>query len=405
MKKLVSLFIVLSLCVGLSASLVACGGGKSSGFKVGVILIGDRNEGYSYAHIQGIEAAMEALDIEESQVIWKYGVTEDEACEDAARDLAEQGCDIIFANSFNFEDYVMAVAEDYPDIIFCHATGTQAATSGLANLHNYFTYVYESRYISGVVAGLKLQEMIDDEIITAEEAKIGYVGAFPFAEVISGFTSFFLGVRSIVPEATMKVLYTNSWFDPTAEKEAAKTLIENHDCVVISQHADSNGAPAEVQAQSENGKHVYSVGYNVSMLDVAPDVALTSAQNNWGVYYTYAIDKAMKKEAIDTDWAAGYAEDAVMVSELGTACAEGTAAYIQTVINQLKAGTLHVFDTSTWTVDGATLTEYVIDLTNDFQTNSPDDENAIWGGYFHESELRSAPSFDIIIDGVTVLID
>ena len=248
-------------------------------FKVGVILIGDENEGYTYAHIEGVEAAKAALGLTDEQVIYKYNVPEDETCYDTAVDLVQQGCSIIFANSFSHESYMWQAAEEYPDVMFCHATGTSAASSDLSNVCNYFTKVYESRYVSGVVAGLKLKELMDSGDVT--DPYIGYVGAYPYAEVVSGYTAFFLGIQSIVPDAHMDVTYTNSWFDITAEAEAANSLMARG-CVIIGQHADSTGAPSAVETALEGGSTVYSVGYNVDMLNVAPKAALTSAQNNWG---------------------------------------------------------------------------------------------------------------------------
>ncbi|MBQ1404181.1 MAG: BMP family ABC transporter substrate-binding protein, partial [Lachnospiraceae bacterium] len=249
---------------------------EASAIKVGVIYVGDENEGYTESHMKGIQEMKEALGLTDEQVIEKTNIPEDESCFDAAADLAEQGCQIVFANSFGHEDYMIRAAEEYPDVQFCHATGYQAATTGLENMHNYFTAIYEARYISGVVAGLKLNEMIDGGQITAEQAKIGYVGAYPYAEVISGFTSFFLGARSVCPTATMEVQYTNSWFDIAKEGETAKKLIADN-CVLISQHADSTGAPA---ACEEEG--VPCVGYNIDMIPTAPNTALTSPTNNWG---------------------------------------------------------------------------------------------------------------------------
>ena len=317
--------------------------------KVGIIFIGDENEGYSASHINGIKAAAEKLGLAEDQVIMKTNIGEDESCLDAAEDLAADGCQLIFATSFGHESYLMEAAQNHPELTFAHATGYQAAASGLENFSNYFDNIYEARYVSGVVAGMKLKEMIDNGEISAADAKIGYVGAYPYAEVISGFTAFFLGVRSEVPEATMKVLYTNSWADPAAEAETAKQLISDG-CVLISQHADTTGAPTSCQEEG-----VPCVGYNVSMLSVAPDVALTSPTNNWEVYYEEAIQHVLNGEKLPVDWSKGFDVDAVRITELGTAVAEGTEAKVEEVKNALMKGELHVFDTSTFTVDGKTV--------------------------------------------------
>ena len=351
--------------------------------KVGIIFIGDENEGYSASHINGIKAAAEKLGLSEDQVIMKTNIGEDESCLDAAEDLAADGCQLIFATSFGHESYLMEAAQNHPELTFAHATGYQAASSGLDNFSNYFDNIYEARYVSGVVAGMKLKEMIDNGEISAADAKIGYVGAYPYAEVISGFTAFFLGVRSEVPEATMKVLYTNSWADPAAEAETAKQLISDG-CVLISQHADTTGAPTSCQEEG-----VPCVGYNVSMLSVAPDVALTSPTNNWEVYYEEAIQHVLNGEKLPVDWSKGFDVDAVRITELGTAVAEGTEAKVEEVKNALMKGELHVFDTSTFTVDGKTVDTY-----------APNGVEYIADGYFHESEAISAPAFDMIIDGI-----
>ena len=381
------------LVLAMSLTLAGCGGGKKNDFKIGVILIGDENEGYTAAHLEGIETAREKLGISKEQIIFKYKVANDDAYE-AAVDLAEHGCDIIFANSFGYESHIIRAAKEYPEITFCHATGQQAAKQkDLNNIFNYFNSIYESRYISGIVAGMKLKQLMDEGTVT--DPHIGYVGAFPFAEVKSGFTAFFLGIRSIVPEAHMDVQYTNSWLDPTGEAEAANALMASG-CVIVGQHSDSNAAPSAVQAEWAKGKQVYSVGYNVDMLNVAPDAALTSAQNDWSVYYTYAFEKARKLEKPEQDWCGGYKEGAVKISALGKSCAPGTQEAVDAAIEKIKSGELHVFDCANFTVNGEHLTSY--DQSFGFEGTE-----LIWDGYFHESEVISAALFDIIIDGITEL--
>lgn len=397
-KKLLSL--LLSLTVA-SALLSGCGAGPASpdaasgdnaeadtaeseasaasDVKIGVIYIGDENEGYTYSHMKGIEIMKSNLGLSDSQIIEKTNIPEGEECYDAAVDLAEQGCNMIFANSFGHEDYLLQAASEYPDIQFFHATGYQAASSGLTNFHNYFDRIYEARYVSGVVAGMKLQEMIDNGEVDADKAKIGYVGAYPYAEVVSGFTSFFLGVRSIVDSATMEVQYTNSWADMSMENEVATKLIKDG-CVLISQHADTTGAPTACEAAK-----VPCVGYNVDMISVAPTCALTSPTNKWEAFYTLAVENFLNGDEIPVDWAGGYAEDAVEITPLNAdAVAEGSEEKVKEIEKALADGTLHVFDTSTFTVDGKVLED---DLVSD--------------GYYHESEKVSAPSFSFIIDGIT----
>lgn len=368
-------------------------GADVSGIKVGIIYVGDENEGYTAAHMAGIKEMIQNLGLSEDQVIEKTNIAEDESCYDAAVDLAEQGCNIIFANSFGHEDYMLQAAKEYPDVQFAHATGFQAASSGLPNFHNYFTAVYESRYVSGVVAGLKLNEMIDNGTIKPEEAKMGYVGAYPYAEVVSGYTSFYLGAKSVCPSVTMEVQYTNSWADMAGENEVAKKLIQDG-AVLISQHADTTGAPTA----AEEAK-VPVVGYNVDMTSVAPDSALTSATINWGPYYTYAVKSVIDGTPIDTDWCQGYADGAVGISPLNDkVVAPGTAEKVAEVETTLKDGSFKVFDTSTFTVKGSKI-EDLIKSDPDFSKYA----DYVSDGYFHESELISAPAFDLRIDGITEL--
>ena len=393
MKK----FVAFALVLAMAFALCACTPNEDKDdFKVGVILVGDENEGYTYAHMEGIEAARVACGLEKDQIIYKYNIGENEACHQAAVDLVEQGCKIVFANSFGHESFLIQAAKEYPDVLFCHATGqTAAKQTDLKNIFNYFTAIYEARYVSGVVAGMKLKELMDNGTVT--DPHVGYVGAYPYAEVVSGYTAFFLGIQSIVPDAYMEVQYTNKWFDLTLEAEAANAVMARG-CVIMGQHADSTGAPSAIQAAHDDGTYpnVYSVGYNIDMLNVAPDVALTSPQNNWGAYYTYAIKTAMEGKEMQQDWCYGYIDEAVQISQLGTACAEGTQEAVAAVIEKIKNGELHVFDCSTFTVNGEHLTSY--DKSYGF-----DGVELIWDGYFHESEVISAPLFDIRIDGITEL--
>ena len=364
------------------------GGVAKEDLKVGFVFIGDENEGYTAAHYKGTMEMKEALGLADDQIIVKWNIPEDETAQDAAMDLADQGCQIVFANSFGHESYVIEAAKEYPEVQFCHATGFQAASSGLSNMHNYFTAIYEARYVSGVVAGMKLNQMIEDGTVAKDACKIGYVGAYPYAEVISGYTSFFLGVRSVCPDATMEVKYTNSWASFDLEKEAADALISDG-CVLISQHADTTGAPTACEAAG-----VPCVGYNISMIATAPTQALTSSTNNWGAYVTEAVQHVVDGTEIPVDWCKGFSDGAVLITELNEAAvAPGTKEKVEEVEAKLAAGELHVFDTSTWTVEGKTLDSYKKDDGNEYRSD----------GYFHESEFASAPAFDILIDGIKTI--
>lgn len=366
--------------------------------KIGVILVHDENTGYDAAHIDGIKAAAEATGIPGDSIIWKYNVPEDETCYDTAIDLVEQGCNYIFSDSYGHQSYMQLAASENPDVTFVSMTGDGAALSKLPNFKNAFPHTFESRYVSGVVAGMKLKELMDAGSVT--DPYIGYVGAFPYAEVVSGYTAFFLGIQSIVPEAHMDVIYTNSWYDPTAEAEAANALMAKG-AHIIGQHADSTGAPGAVEAALAAGTVAYCVGYNIDMLAAAPNAALTSAQNNWASYYTYAFKAALAGEDILTDWSEGYATGANMISTLGPSCAAGTAEKVAEVEAAIKDGTLNIFDTAKFTVGGQPVTTYLaIDTDGDW---AGDTGEAIENGIFFESKLRSAPYFGLRIDGITEL--
>ena len=392
MKKFLSLFLVLAVL------LMAFAAVSADDFKVGVILVHDENSGYDQAHIEGVQGAAERLGLSADQIIFKYNIPESEECTDAAVDLAEQGCKLIISDSYGHQAYMMEAAREYPDVHFIASTGDTAWKEEMTNVSNMFPHTFESRYVSGVVAGMKLKELMDAGTVT--DPHIGYVGAYPYAEVVSGYTGFFLGIRSIVPEAYMDVQYTNSWYDPNAEAAAAEALIARG-CVIIGQHADSTGAPSAIQAAQDKGTTVYSVGYNIDMRAVAPTAALTSAQNCWVELYTPMIEMALKGEALPKDYSVGYAHDGVQISELGESCAAGTAEAVDAAIAAIKDGTLHVFDTSTFTMGGEPVTSwFALDTDGDWV---PDSEEAISDGYFHESEVISAPYFSIRIDGITEL--
>ena len=359
-----------------------------TGVKAGFIFLHDENSTYDLNFLNAAKEACEKLGIE---YLIKTNIPEGQECYDAACELADAGCNFIFADSFGHEDYVIEAAKEYPDVQFSHATGTKAHTENLSNFHNAFASIYDGRYLAGIVAGMKLNEMIDNGDITADQAKMGYVGAFTYAEVISGFTSFYLGAKSQCPSATMEVQYTNSWADMSGEAEVAAKLIDDG-CVLISQHADTTGAPTACETAG-----VPCVGYNIDMTSVAPNEALTSASMDWGVYYTYAVQCMLDGTAIDTDWCKGFSEGADKITPLNEkVVAEGTDEKVKEVEDALADGSLHVFDTSTFTVDGKELTTYKKDGS---------DTEYISDGYFHESEYGSAPAFDIAIDGITSITE
>lgn len=373
------------------------GGSSDADVKVGLICLHDENSTYDNNFIQALKEVQKDLGLKDDQVLIKTNVDESDACYNAAAELVDAGCDIIFADSFGHESFMIQAAKEFPEVQFCHATGTKSKTEGLDNYHNAFAAIYEGRYLAGVAAGMKLNEMIEKGTITADKAVIGYVGAFNYAEVVSGMTSFFLGARSICESATMKVTYTNSWFDIAKEKESALNLI-NSGCVLISQHADSEGAP---KACEEKG--VPNVAYNISTISMGPNTALISSKIDWSVYFKLAINAVVKGEKIPTDYCGTMKEGAVKLTELNEkAAAAGTQEKIDEIKAKLENGEIKVFDTKTFTVDGKELTTYTADVIDegDFK---PETE-AIENGEFAESSKRSAPYFDIkYIDGISEL--
>ena len=405
MKK----FLAMLLALVMALSLVACGEKKddtqgngdgdstAAKVKVGFITLHDENSTYDKNFIDAAKEACANLGLVENEDYFiKTNVGETEQCAEVAADLVDAGCNIIFADSFGHEPYMIEVAKANPEVQFCHSTGTRAHTEGLANYHNAFASIYEGRYLAGIAAGLKLNEMIDAGKFTADEAKMGYVGAFTYAEVVSGYTSFFLGARSVCPTVTMDVTFTGSWYDETLEKEGAEKLIQGG-CKLISQHADSLGAPTACENAG-----VPNVSYNGSTQAACPNTYIISSRINWAPYYEYAIKAVMDGTAIDVDWTGTLATNSVVLTDLNTTvAAEGTAEAIAAATEKLEKGEIHVFDCSTFTVKGETLTSYQADVNAD-SDNTPDTE-VVHDGYFAESEKRSAPYFDLEIDGINRL--
>jgi len=389
MKKFIALLLALVMTIALGVSAAPMAAAENT-VKAGFIFLHDENSTYDLNFINAAKEACENLGIE---YLLKTGIPEGQECYDAAAELVDEGCNFIFADSFGHEPFLIQAAKEFPEVQFCHATGTQAHTTDLANYHNAFASIYEGRFLGGVAAGLKLNEMIESGAISADQAKVGYVGAFPYAEVVSGFTSFFLGVRYACPSATMEVTYTNSWYDPTLEKEGAIKLISNG-CVLISEHADSMGAPTE--CESNNIPFVF---YNGSAADACPNTFIVASRINWTPYIEFAMTCVANGEEIPADWTGTLATGSVMMTEINEkAAAAGTAEKLAEVEAALTAGELQVFDTATFTVGGETLTEYLADV-DDMGDFVPETQ-VVSDGYFHESEYRSAPYFDMLIDGI-----
>ena len=402
MKKITALLLAMVMVF----ALCACGNNSddkktddnadASKIKVGFIFLHDENSTYDLNFMNAAEAACKNLGLDESQYVFKKNIPEDQKCYDAAAELAEEGCNIIFADSFGHEPFIIEAAKEFPNVQFCHSTGTLAHTEKLSNYHNAFASIYEGRYLAGIAAGLKLNEMIANGDFTADEAKMGYVGAFTYAEVMSGYTSFFLGARSVCPTVTMDVTFTGSWYDETAEKEAANTLIKKG-CKLISQHADSMGAPTACETAG-----VPNVSYNGSTESACPNTFIVSSRIDWTPYYEYAIKAVMNGETIDTDWTGTLKTGSVVLTDVNEkAAAAGTAEAIAEAKAKLEDGSLNVFDTATFTVEGKKLDSYMADVDTDKDYTK--DTEVVENGVFYESKFRSAPYFDVMIDGINLL--
>ncbi len=401
MKKMGSI-LMAAVMLASSVMLGACGqkaekteDTAKKDIKIGYICLHDENSTYDKNFIDAAKAAQKKLGLTDEQVMFKTNIPESSECYEAAADLVDAGCDIVFADSFGHEDFIIQAAKEFPNVTFAHATGTKAHTENLPNFYNAFASIYEGRYLAGVAAGLKINEMIESGKITADQAKMGYVGAFPYAEVKSGYTSFFLGARSVCPSVTMDVKFTNSWFDIAKEKETANALIADG-CVLISQHADSEGAPKACEEAK-----VPNVAYNLDTREWGPNSALISSKINWEPYFEHLITSVQNGTKVTQDFCEGLKDDVVQTLGLNeTVAAKGTQEKLEEVKAKLISGDIKVFDTSTFTVKGETLTSYKADVDSD-EAFTPDTE-VVSDGYFHESEKRSAPYFDVDIDGITL---
>lgn len=400
LKKILAIVMVVAIVASLTAAFVGCSDEEKADITIGLITLHDSSSTYDKNFIDAMDVAKKNLEAAgySVKVIIKSGIDESEACYEAAADLVEQGCDMIMADSFGHEDYMIKAAKEFPNVTFCHATGTKAHTENVSNFHNAFASIYEGRYLAGVAAGLKLLEMYDTDnngVITDAEATVGYVGAFTYAEVISGYTSWYLGVKSVVSNASMKVQFTGSWYDVTGEKEAANTLI-NKGCKLISQHADSMGAPTACKEAN-----IPNITYNVSTESECAGTYVVASRINWAPYYEYVAKAILNKETIETDWVGTIATGSVEILEIGSAAAAGTSAKLDEIKAKLASEELKVFDTNNFTVNGAKVTTYMADVDTD-EAYTPDHE-VIENGVFMESSLRSAPYFNLTIDGIELL--
>ena len=397
MKKILAMVLVLVMALSLTAVTAVADGIAKENIKLGVILLHDENSTYDLNFMNGAREAIAALGMDESQLQFYRNQPESSACAETALDAVDEGCNIVFFDSYGHQFYTDDVVAAHPEVQFVHATGDLAHVKSFANLANAFATIYEGRYLAGVAAGMKLNEMKAAGKLKGDVPMIGYVGAYTYAEVVSGYTSFYLGAKSVCPDVIMKVQFTGSWYHEKWEKEAAEALIAAG-ADLISQHADSMGAPTACENAG-----VPNVCYNISTKDACPDTYLVYSRINWEPYFEYLIGQVIAGEPVDKDWVGNMPTNSVIVTDLNEAvAAEGTQAAIDAAKAELIDGTRKVFDLEAdnyITVGGEKVTTYMFEKDTDFQ------KEAVYDGYFHESEkgFRSAPYFDLQIDGIELL--
>ena len=404
MKKVLAVLLAFAMIL----SFAACGEKKEEPkkeevktYKIGMVCIGDETQAYDQNFYKAADAAKEQLAKDGINIEWLYTKkhVEGEPVKEDNETLAEEGCLVIFNNSYGHEPAMLQVAPNYPNITFVGCTNEVSMRDDLDNTINAFPDVFEVRYLAGIAAGMKLNELIEKGEIKADEARIGYVGAYTFAEVMSGYTAFFLGAQSVCPSATMYVNFIGSWGDYAKEQDAAKLLIEDYNCKVISQHSDQV-SPAVVAQE----KGVYHVGYNIAMSgdSIAPNASIISSRIDWTNFFVKVIKAAVNGEKQDQDYIGfGLSTGDVALTELNTkVAAPGTQEAIDKAAAAIKDGSLQVFDTSKFTVEGKPVESFLVDMTGDFVGD--EGYEAIFDGYFHESYFKSAPAFNIQIDGITL---
>lgn len=436
MKKILTLLLTFVIAVA-SLSFVACGGNDQDElFKVGFIFLHDESSTYDLNFINAAKAACEAFNLKDNQIVIKKNVPETSECYDAAEELVNKGCKVIFADSFSHEGFLIQSANEHPEVQYFHATGTSSnVTTGSRivknnNVHNAFANIYEGRYLAGYTAGLKLAEMIennDSKVPNSGDINIGYVGAFTYAEVISGYTAWYLGVKqgcidggkvADADRIKMKVTFTGSWYDVAKEKAGAEKLIAEK-CVIISQHADSMGAPSACEE-----KGVYNVFYNGSTIKECPKTFLIASRIDWTFYMKLMIGSVMENKSVVKDYCATIEDGAVVLSEENKSLiSEAQMAKVNELKEKLVNKTVRVFDCSKFTVakdtrnatvdeNGKLLTylaDYIDVKGDDGKSTFEADGNVVVTdektgiSYFSESTERSAPYFDLKIDGIELL--
>ena len=360
--------------------------------RVGFVYSEDESTPYT-ANFVKAQRALEDEYGDRVQVMVKSNVLNRES-EQPMRELIRGGARILFINMDT--DIPITLAREFPDVQFCQVSLPSISMEGTPeNYHTFNGEIYQARYISGIAAGMKLRQLLDSGALLPQDALVGYIGANASTEVISGYTAFLLGVRSVAPEATMRVRYTGSWSNYAAEKEQTRELIDEG-CVIIAQHVNTTAPAVACEEAVSAGKTVYHVGYHQSMMDIAPSCALVSIRTNWAPYVIQAVRAVMSGTAIENtveahehgrDLSAGFESGWVELMELNKfIAAEGTQEKIDNAIEGLKKGKIRVFSGNYTGVNPLNASD-TIDLNEGFT----------------ENQYSSNPSFGYILkDYITV---
>jgi len=304
----------------LAAGLAFAGNAAAKDTKVGFVYVGPIGDhGWSYQHNQGRLAVEKELNVKTSYV---ESVPEGADAERVIRQLASSGHDLIFTTSFGYMNPTIKVAKQFPNVKFEHATGYKRAD----NVTTYSARFYEGRAIIGAIAGKMTKSNV-----------VGYIGSFPIPEVIRGIDAFTLALRKVNPEATVKVVWVNSWFDPGKESDAAKTLIDQG-CDIISQHTDS---PAPLQVAEQRG--VYGFGQASDMIKFAPKAQLTAIIDNWDPYYIERTKAVMEGTWKSEDTWDGLSTGMVEMAPYGDAVPEDVRKMADDIKKSIIDGTFHPF--------------------------------------------------------------
>lgn len=398
MRRFVAICVVLLL---MTCFLSACAPSEKVNvdFKIGVVYSGNAEDPITATFMSEIDDLIKTYEIKEENVIEKVCKADEFESFNVIWDLVEQKCELVIACDPMLEDYMVQAAMENPKVQFCTYRGTQAKDSPLENVHTFSVGEFESKYLAGVVAGLKFNELLDNGEITTTETKIGYIGGLQSTQAISNYSALYLGAKSVCPSVTMDVQYSGKEESAVLEENSARALIANG-AKIIAQESLLNGAAKVCEEYN-----IYYIGNTLTDSSIAPDFSLTSTSCNWSSYFEYAVKCVAKKEMIDKTWCKGVGDDAVCITDINEKALdkdsyENAKTKTEDIIKSLSDGLLHVFDTSTWTVDGKKIESTVSDeLSGEYMGVEYISDK----GYFMEGEINSSPAFAFKIDGIAVL--